>query len=277
MKNDPDINKPDSRDEKLRSIFLAAPVGIGMVSNRVILEANDTLCRMTGYSKAELIGKNSSFLYPTMDEYNFVGKEKYDQINKTGIGTVETRWLKKDGTIIDIILSSTPLDRKDFSRGVTFTALDITERKKTEEALASSERKLRTFIEKSPDAIFIADSSGVLQDVNMQASEMTGYKITELIGRHIKDIHIDDEIPMGLINFNEVLESGKSKFEFKLKKKNGGNVPVLVEASLLPENRVIGYCRDKQNGKNRKNCCSSIQKGSGISLKIFQVCYTSLM
>ena len=56
------LNNPDDRDEKLRSIFRAAPVGIGMVSNRVILEANDTLCRMTGYSKAEIIGKNSSII-----------------------------------------------------------------------------------------------------------------------------------------------------------------------------------------------------------------------
>jgi PAS domain S-box-containing protein len=161
MKEDHIINKHDDREEKLRSIFLAAPVGIGMVCNRVILEANDTLCRMTGYSKAEIIGKNSSFLYPTMDEYNYVGEEKYRQIRKTGIGTVETRLKKKDGTIIDIILSSSALDRGDFSRGVTFTALDITERKKTEKALAASELKFRTLIDKSPDAIFIADTTAL--------------------------------------------------------------------------------------------------------------------
>ena len=153
MITDPGLIKPDDGEEKLRSIFLAAPVGIGMVSNRVILEANETLCLMTGYSKAEIIGRNSRFLYPTEDEYNYVGKEKYERIRDTGIGTVETRWIKKDGIIIDIILSSSPIDREDFSKGVTFTALDITERKKTEEALISSEAKYRDLVELAVDGI----------------------------------------------------------------------------------------------------------------------------
>ena len=244
------LNNPDVRDEKLRSIFLAAPVGIGMVSNRVILEANDALCRMTGYSKAEIIGKNSSFLYPTMDEYNYVGDEKYGQIKKTGTGTVETRWKRKDGTIIDIILSSSALDRDDFSKGVTFTALDITERKKTEKALAASELKFRTFMEKSPDAIFIADSNCILQELNQRVEELTGYTTGELTGKHIKEIHLEEEVTLGLEKFHQVLNAGKATFEFRLKKKNGGSIPVLVEASLLPGNRVIGYCRDISQIKN---------------------------
>ncbi|HPJ41494.1 MAG TPA: PAS domain S-box protein [Spirochaetota bacterium] len=244
------LNNPDVRDEKLRSIFLAAPVGIGMVSNRVILEANDALCRMTGYSKAEIIGKNSSFLYPTMDEYNYVGDEKYGQIKKTGTGTVETRWKRKDGTIIDIILSSSALDRDDFSKGVTFTALDITERKKTEQALAASELKFRTFMEKSPDAIFIADSNCILQELNQRVEELTGYTTGELTGKHIKEIHLEEEVTLGLEKFHQVLNAGKATFEFRLKKKDGGSIPVLVEASLLPGNRVIGYCRDISQIKN---------------------------
>ncbi|HPR37725.1 MAG TPA: PAS domain S-box protein [Spirochaetota bacterium] len=244
------LNNPDVRDEKLRSIFLAAPVGIGMVSNRVILEANDALCRMTGYSKAEIIGKNSSFLYPTMDEYNYVGDEKYGQIKKTGTGTVETRWKRKDGTIIDIILSSSALDRDDFSKGVTFTALDITERKKTEQALAASELKFRTFMEKSPDAIFIADSNCILQELNQRVEELTGYTTGELTGKHIKEIHLEEEVTLGLEKFQQVLNAGKATFEFRLKKKDGGSIPVLVEASLLPGNRVIGYCRDISQIKN---------------------------
>ncbi|HPJ34940.1 MAG TPA: PAS domain S-box protein [Spirochaetota bacterium] len=235
---------PDDRDDKLRSIFLAAPVGIGMVSNRIILEANDTLCRMTGYSKGEMIGRDSSFLYPTMEDYNFVGKEKYARIRRTGIGTIETRWKKKDGTIIDILLSSVPLDIEDLSRGVTFTALDITERKKSEKVLLESEKKLKTYIDHSPDAIFIADSNGILQELNSRVEDITGYSIDELTGRHIRAIHIEEEIPDGLREFEKVLKNGKAKFEFRLRRKTGGNVPVLLEAGLLPDGRVIGYCRD---------------------------------
>lgn len=119
-------------ENKIRSIFKAAPVGIGVTSDRVLLEVNDTMCKMIGYSKDELIGKNALMLYPTTEEFELVGKEKYDQIKKFGTGTVETKWKCKDGKIIEVLLSSTPLNLVDISGGVTFTALDITERKESE-------------------------------------------------------------------------------------------------------------------------------------------------
>ena len=103
-----------------------------MVIDRVIMEVNSRICEMTGYTKDELIGQNARLLYPTQEDYEFVGSEKYRQIAQSGTGQVETRWLKKDGDIIDILLASTPLDVDDLSKVVTFTALDITERKKAE-------------------------------------------------------------------------------------------------------------------------------------------------
>jgi PAS domain S-box-containing protein len=121
------------RETKLKSIFRAAPIGIGMVVNRVIQEANDTLCQMTGYTRDELIGSNARLLYPSQDDYEYVGAEKYRQIQEQEIGSVETRWQRKDGVVRDILLSSVPLDSSDWNRGVTFSALDITERKAAEE------------------------------------------------------------------------------------------------------------------------------------------------
>jgi PAS domain S-box-containing protein len=120
-------------EEKMRSIFRVAPTGIGVVNDRVIMEVNPRICEMTGYTKEELIGQNARFLYPTQEDYEFVGSEKYRQIAEGGTGEVETRWLTKDGTIKDILLASTPLDTDELSKGVIFTALDITERKKAEE------------------------------------------------------------------------------------------------------------------------------------------------
>jgi PAS domain S-box-containing protein len=130
-------------ETKMRSIFRAAPIGIGVVSNRIFREVNERLCRITGYTKDELIGKNARILYPTDDDYAFVGREKYRQIKISGTGTVETRFRRKDGTVIDVLMSSTPLDPNDLSTGVTFTALDITKRKRAENALKNSEEKLR--------------------------------------------------------------------------------------------------------------------------------------
>jgi PAS domain S-box-containing protein len=116
-------------EAELNSIFRAAPVGIGIVSDRILIRVNDRICAMTGYSPDELIDKNARILYPADEDYEYVGKVKYDLIREQGIGTVETRWRRKDGSIIDILLSSTPIDLSDIRSGVMFTALDITDRK----------------------------------------------------------------------------------------------------------------------------------------------------
>jgi len=116
-------------EASLASIFRAAPVGIGLVSDRILLRVNDRICTMTGYSPDELIGKNARILYPADEDFEHVGTVKYAMIRERGTGTVETRWRCKDGTILDILLSSTPIDLSDIRAGVMFTALDITDRK----------------------------------------------------------------------------------------------------------------------------------------------------
>jgi PAS domain S-box-containing protein len=126
-------------EARLRSIFRAAPVGIGLVANRVVMEVNDRLCEMVGYSQEELVGQNARLLYPSDEDYEYVGTEKYRQIAEHGTGTVETRWRCKDGAVIDVLLSSTPLNLSDLSQGVTFTALDVTASKRTEETVRESE------------------------------------------------------------------------------------------------------------------------------------------
>ncbi|MFZ5923596.1 MAG: PAS domain S-box protein [Chloroflexota bacterium] len=130
------------REEKLQSIFRAAPVGIGVVVDRVIQEANQTICNITGYAHEELIGKDSRILYLNQEEYAWVGDEKYKQIHEHGLGTVETRWRRKDGSIRDILLSSVPIDLNDPKKGVTFTALDITERKQVEQSVRMKTEEL---------------------------------------------------------------------------------------------------------------------------------------
>ena len=141
--------------ERLHSIFRVAPTGIGLVSERVLVEVNRRICEMTGYRVDELIGRDARVLYPSQEDYDYVGDEKYRQIAACGTGLVETRWQRRDGTIIDVLMASTPLAPNDPAKGVTFTALDITERKQAAEALRQSEERFRSMVEGAPEPIFI--------------------------------------------------------------------------------------------------------------------------
>ncbi|RPJ51142.1 MAG: PAS domain S-box protein, partial [Methanobacteriota archaeon] len=127
---------------RIESIFRSSPIGIGVVVNRMIKEANERLCEITGYSREELLGKSALMLYPTEEEYERVGMVKYGMIGERGAGYVETRWQRKDGSVIDILLSSSPIVSGDLSGEITFTALDITDRKRAEESLKKAYDRL---------------------------------------------------------------------------------------------------------------------------------------
>lgn len=119
----------------LSSVFRAVPVGIGIVQGRIFQYVNDRVCRMTGYSRAELLNRDSRMLYASDEDYEYVGREKYRQIAECGHGTVETRWRRKDGQVIDVQLSSAAIDPADPARGVTFSVLDITSRKRADDEI----------------------------------------------------------------------------------------------------------------------------------------------
>jgi PAS domain S-box-containing protein len=144
-------------ETKLRRIYRVAPVGIGMVVDRILKDVNPRICEMTGYTCEELIGQSARVLYPNKEEYEFVGREKYAQIREKETGEVETRWKKKDGTIINVLLASTPTDMNDFFKGVIFTALDITQQKEAEKALLDSELKYRRIAENVTDVVWVSD------------------------------------------------------------------------------------------------------------------------
>ncbi len=146
----------------LKSIFRAAPTGIGVLCDRVIKQANKRLCEIVGYSHEELLGKSARMLHPTEKDFEYVVREQYKHIRERGTGTVEIRWQREDGKIIDVLLSSTPIDPDDFSNGVTFTALDITDRKQAEKAL----RKMYDELEQR-----VKDRTNELETANQELSQ----------------------------------------------------------------------------------------------------------
>lgn len=190
----------------LRSIFSAASIGIGLISNRVLLQVNERICEMTGYTQDELVGQSARVLYPTDQDFEYVGREKYRQIREHGIGTVETRWQRKDGQILDVWLSSTPLDPADFATVVTFTALDITERKQSEQErerllqqIQEQTLQMQQIMDTVSEGVFLLDAELCLLLCNPSAlaylhilseSEVwkTGQKLTALAGHSISEL-----------------------------------------------------------------------------------------
>ena len=222
----------------LNSVYRAAPVGVGMVVDRVIARVNDKLCEMIGRSEAELLGQSARMLYPDDAEFEFVGSEKYRQISKHGTGMVETKWLRSDGAVIDVILSSTPLDRNDWSKGVTFTALDISEHKRVDKALRDSERKFRNFFEHAGEGIFLSDESSTILEANPAAARLLGYtdvsKIIGLNARHL--IHPDDLKQAALITVVDMARrGGVANLERRYRRSDGSYLPVSVTISQIRE------------------------------------------
>jgi PAS domain S-box-containing protein len=123
------------REQILKATLAASPVGIGLIRNRIIDQANKAMNRIWGYENGFLLGKNTQLLYPDIEEYERVGREFYSEIEKKGIGSLETRWVTKDGRKIHCYLQGSPLVPSDLSKGVIVAAMDITERKQVEEAL----------------------------------------------------------------------------------------------------------------------------------------------
>ncbi|NMB78797.1 MAG: PAS domain S-box protein [Methanomicrobiales archaeon] len=194
-----DITKRKQADDalhrseaRLMSLIKAIPVGIGLTIDRVITEANNRMVELTGYTRAELIGSSSRILYPSDEEFERVGTEKYAMIVRTGTGLIETRWKRKDGTLLDILLSSTPLDPDNPAAGLIFTALDISARKQSERAVQSSEMRYRRLLEQSFDAVVI-HRDGIIIDANESAAHQIGFQDPgALLGRSIYDfVHPD--------------------------------------------------------------------------------------
>jgi two-component system cell cycle sensor histidine kinase/response regulator CckA len=233
-------------EEKLNSIFRVAPTGIGMVVNRVLVYANDRFCEMTGYTRDELIGMPPTKIYASLADYEYVGKEKYRQIAEFETGTVETRIRRKDGKVIDVLMSSTPVDSSDLTMGVVFTALDITDYKKAEQALKDEAIKHRILIEQSRDGIVILDQEGAAYETNKQFAVMLGYSEEEVKKLHVWDWEFQFPREQVMQMVTTVDEAG-DHFETVHRRKDGStyNVEISTNGAVIAGQKLIFcVCRD---------------------------------
>ena len=238
------------RQARIDSIFRAAPIGIGMVIDRVLTEVNDRICEMIGYSREELIGQNAKILYPTQEDYDAVGIAKYKQIAEHGTGTIETHMLHKDGTIIDVLLSSTPIDRNDLSQGVTFTMLDITESKRAEVALKESEEKYKDLVETTETGYLIVDAQGKVVDANAEYVRLTGHNnLEDILGRTVLDWTANYDLERNAEEVRKCAETGIVRdLEIDYVSPDGKKItPIEINATVIDTRQgpmILTLCRD---------------------------------
>ena len=126
------------KGDTLRAILAASPVGVGLARDRIISWANKAMYDLLGYDEKEeeaFRGRATRLFYPDGEEYDRAGQELYTVAKETGIGRVDTKWVRKNGSVIDCYVQATLLDPSDPNKGVIVAGLDITDRKQAEEKI----------------------------------------------------------------------------------------------------------------------------------------------
>ncbi len=234
----------------LRSVFATSPVGIALCSTDGTVEwSNSSMAAATGYGRDEMKGKNIAMLYSSGEEFDHLKAVVLEQIWLGSPGAADTKWVRKDGTMVHVHLSAAAIDRQNRSAGFVLTATDITGRKRAEEALRESEERYRIAIENSNDGIVLAKGPELLF-VNHKFLQMFGY---DHLGQvmyleHFAIVHADDRERVA--SFNQMRMRGESapdRYEFKGVKKDGTVIDVeavVARVAHRGEPVALIYLRD---------------------------------
>ena len=163
----------------------------------------------------------------------------YELLTKAALGNMEYehdhRIVLPDGTVKHIHAIGHPvLGENGQVAEYVGTAMDVTERKRTEEELRESEKRFRTFVDHAGDALFVYDlEQRTVVDVNRSACESLGYARQELIGKTPLGFQPDsDQATMESVA--ERTAAGETVFDTHWhRRKDGSTFPVEVHTSLV--------------------------------------------
>jgi PAS domain S-box-containing protein len=211
-------------EEKYRNIL--ETMNEGLFEND--LEGNFTYvnspgCRMVGYEREELIGRNfRDVSSPELANYLY---EAFHQVYKTGNPEilVDYEITRKDGS--KRIHQSHPSLIRDLSgKPIGFRNLvrDVTDRKNVEDALRKSEEKYRTILETMEEGLIETDLQGNATYVNNAACRLHGFKREEMIGANFKKHHTPEMAERVYQIFNRIYNTGEPELmEIEIIRKDG--------------------------------------------------------
>ncbi|MDB5445191.1 MAG: signal transduction histidine kinase [Phenylobacterium sp.] len=163
-------------ERRLAVTYQAAPVGIGEAdAEGRFLHVNKALCALTGYTPEELLQKTIAEITHPDDRAEDVAQHQAQVAGELDSYTMEKRYLRKDGSDIFVeVLSSTVRDEDGRFRYAVRIVQDITDRRRGQEALAQSERRVRELLNALPVAIYTTDPDGRITFYNEAAVEFSG-------------------------------------------------------------------------------------------------------
>jgi len=155
-----------------------------------ILFANDSLHKIYGYDEGELVGKSIFDLVATASEqkelreyFKLLVREQHTPVDYFG------RKRTKDGKIIDVQVAwNYKRDSQGQLMGFTSVITDITERKRTDDALRESEKQLRLLTDALPVLISYVDSNLCYRFNNIAYEQWFGHSREEVHGRYVRDV-----------------------------------------------------------------------------------------
>jgi PAS domain S-box-containing protein len=225
--------KIKEEEKVLESIYASLPSGVGMIKNRKILWMNDRLCELTGYNKSDFADQTIRFLYRTKAEFERVGNDLYKIIEEEGIGTITTQWVCKDKSIIEVIITTTAVDKIAAETSFIFSITDITDYKKVEDQLEKTETKYLDMQEKLPIGIYRTNRKGTLLYANSELRKSL-LIVDDYLERQINITDFYKNLNDRKRFMSELIINQQVKnYEVIFKRQDGKEINVSINATLV--------------------------------------------
>jgi PAS domain S-box-containing protein len=198
----------ERHEAKIRRLVDANIIGIIIwdLEGR-IREANDAFLRMVGYDRGDLASGRMRWTDLTPAEWRERDERARAELSSTGtVQPYEKEYFRKDGSRVPVLIGAAPFEEGG-DQGVAF-ALDLTERKRAEEALRESERSWRSAIDGIAGLVSIHFPNGEVETVNRQCLEYFGRSLEELKNWGTSDAVHPEDLPRILELFKRAMASG---------------------------------------------------------------------